>query len=227
MAFFETEFPRKLSYGLSGGAVFSTQVNLGFSGFEQRNRSWAQARNKWSVIVRAQQNGIGTITDLDLLRNFNLVVGGQADAFRLFEPTDFSATRAAGTGIIGAGNGTQTVFQLTKSYQSGSRTYVRTIKKPITASVIDYKGNALANTVVVYVAGVVKTLGVDYTLDYATGLITFAVAPASLAQVAADFQFHYPVRFNTDEFKVAIEDSDVLNSRTIASITTELIEIRL
>jgi uncharacterized protein (TIGR02217 family) len=227
MAFFEVEFPRKLSYAMTGGAMFSTSVNMGFSGFEQRNRNWNTARGKWQVMVSSQQNGSGVVTDFDLLRNFHLVVGGMADAFRLFEPTDFSISLAAGTGILTPGTGAQTIFQLTKSYKIAGRTYVRNITKPITTSVKDYQGNALTNTIVVYVNGVAKTLGVDYTLDYTTGKITFTVAPANGAVVAADCQFHWPVRFNSDEFRGTIEESDVKNNKALVSVAVDLMEIRL
>ena len=59
MAFFENEFPRKIGFfgttgGTMGGPGFSTIVNLGFSGFEQRNRNWTNTRHKYSLDIVAQ-----------------------------------------------------------------------------------------------------------------------------------------------------------------------------
>ena len=58
MSFFEVEFPRKIGFTSSGGGTtpaggpgFSTIVNMGLSGFEQRNRNWAQVRNKYQLDV--------------------------------------------------------------------------------------------------------------------------------------------------------------------------------
>jgi uncharacterized protein (TIGR02217 family) len=229
--FFEVEFPRKLSYGMTGGNTFSTTVNKGFSGYEQRNKNWKSSLSKWTVSVHSQQgaeaNGnVSFITDFDLLRDFNLVVTGQGDAFRLFEPTDYSLSLASGTGILAAPDGTNKIFQITKTYKIGGRAYIRNIKKPITPSVTDYLGNALSNTLTVYVNGVPQTLGSAYTVDYTTGLITFTTAPTLGQIVACDCQFHYPVRFNSDEFKAVIEDSNVLNGNAIVSTAIDLIEVR-
>lgn len=227
MAFFEVEFPRKIAYGMTGGGVFNTSVNEGFSGFEQRNRNWAKARGKWSATVSCQQNGDNVITDFDLLRNFQLVVGGMADAFRLYEPTDHAASMQDGTGIIGTGTGAQTAFQLVKVYRLGTRTYTRKVTKPITDSVKDYQGNTLANTVTVYVNGIAKTLTTDYTIDYTTGIITFVSAPALGAIIAADFEFHIPARFTADEFTGVVEVMNADTGKALVSVTLELMEIRL
>lgn len=227
MSFFEVEFPRKLKYGMSGGAAFSTTVNSGLSGYEQRNRNWSKARGKWTVSAIARQNAdTDVLTDFDLLRNFHLVVGGMADAFRLYEPTDHSLSLASGTGIIGTGNGSNKIFQLTKTYKVGGRSYVRNITKPITASVEDYLGNTLPNSVIVYLNAVAQMSG--YTLDYTTGIITFTAAPGMGVVVSADAQFHYPVRFNKDDFPSTVDESDVLGGNAIVTCAAmELMEVRL
>ena len=222
MAFFECEFPTTLSYRALGGSGFSTIVNEGFSGYEQRNRNWAQSRGKWSVSLQTPASFAGNRQGfVDLLQSFFLVVGGKADAFRLKDHKDFSATAQP----IGTGTGSATVFQLARTYAAGSRTYVRTIKKPIAPPAVDYQGATLPQTVVVHVNGAVVS---GWTVDSTTGLVTFAAAPASGAVITADFEFHYPVRFDTDEFQAQVEDSDVLGAGPIISWhSIGLVEVRL
>lgn len=198
MAFFECEFPTAVGFMAAGGPSFYTTVNEGFAGGEQRNRNWSQTRGVWTIDIQNKPQQY-----FDALHAFFLVVGGQADAFRFKDHKDFTATNQ----IIGTGDGVTTVFQLVKNYVSGPRTYVRNIYKPITSSVLDFEGNPLADTVKVYDQGALLTAGVDYTLDYTTGLITFTTAPVNAHAITSDFQFHYPVRFTTDEFKAQIEQS--------------------
>ncbi len=200
MSFFESEFPTAVGFLATGGPSFSTTVNEGFSGGEQRNRNWSNTRGVWTIDLQFKPQAY-----FDALQAFFLVVGGQADAFRFKDHKDFIATDQT----IGTGDGVTTQFQLVKNYVSGVRTYVRTIYKPITADVTDFQGNTLPNTVNIYDAGALKTLGTDYTQDYTTGIITFTVAPAAGDLITADFQFHYPVRFTTDEMKAQVEESFV------------------
>ncbi len=59
-----------------------------------------------------------------------------------------------------------------------------------------------ADAVTVYVDGVQKTPGVDYTIDLSTGKITFIAAPAAGAKVTADVVNEwFRVAFNEDEME--------------------------
>ena len=64
----------------------------------------------------------------------------------------------------------------------------------------------VAGTVSIAVAGVVKSAAA-YTIDHATGLVTFAPAhiPVSGAAVTAGFIFDVPVRFDTDKLEVSLQ----------------------
>lgn len=214
---------------MSGGASFSTNVNTGFSGFEQRNRNWAKARNKWTVSVMSQQDPTAeSVEDFDLVRNFHLNVGGQADGFRLYEPTDHSASLEEGTGILGVtGDGSNHDFQLTKAYKIAGRTYYRKITKPITSDVDNYLGEALDDTFAAYVNGSLKTVTTDYTLDHTTGILHFITAPSNGAIIAWSGDFHFPVRFASDDFKGTVQESDVRGGHAIVGVTMDLIEIRV
>ncbi len=219
MAFFETEFPRAIGYLAMGGPAFSTTVNEGLSGGEQRNRNWSQTRGVWTIDLQFK-----TQAYFDAVQAFHLVVGGQADAFRLYDHKDHTATGQT----IGTGDGVTVAFQLVKNYASGGRTYTRTITKPITDEVNDFQGNPLTDTVVVYDNGTPKTFITDYTVDQTTGLVTFGTAPAAGHTITADCQFHFPVRFMVDELKAQVEPSDVLGGNILISFPQfELREVKV
>ena len=204
MAFWELEFPRMIDYHRLGGpSGWSTTVNEGFSGQEQRNRNWANSRGKWTVSVMTPSSVVylGTRQSfIDLLTAFHLNAGGKADAFRLFDHTDNEAVNQA-LATIG-GN-----VQLVKNYVIGGRTYQRVITKPITAAVTDFQGNALPNTVFLH------GTSTPVTVDATTGIVT-----GQSAGTAVDFQFHYPVRFDVDELLPQVEESDVEGGQPIITI---------
>lgn len=207
MAFLEVEFPRMFSLLAVGGPGYSTTVNSGFSGFEQRNINWTQSRGDWDIVFTLQSQSF-----YDTLQAFFHGVQGRANGFRLYWPADYQATGQ----FIGLGDGTTTAFQLQKTYTfvaSPGSAIVRPIQKPITSAVVDYQGNALTNTVVVYVTrgGVTHTmpaLGLTVSVNATTGIITFNTPPNSAAEnsgladiITADFQFDWPVRLDIDNLR--------------------------
>jgi len=226
MSFFETEFPRVISYRATGGPAFNTTVNQGFSGFEQRNKNWSLARSKWSVSLITPSKYAGTEQAyIDLIRAFFMNVSGRFDAFRLHDWLDFAFTAEA----IGVGDGsTLGPYQLIKTYTIGARSYVRQIKKPVMSSVKDYEGNSLANTVTLTDNGTPISAS-NYDLDYTTGIVTMhgGHAIANTHIIRASGQFHYPVRFDSDELNVQTEESNVRDGHPITSLSTTLVEVRL
>ena len=86
--------------------------------------------------------------------------------------------------IIGTGDASETTFQLVKLYELGANVVSRTIRKPV------------SGTVVAGIDGVSKTLGVDFTVNTASGLITWTTAPGSGLDVTAGFEFDVPCRFD-------------------------------
>jgi uncharacterized protein (TIGR02217 family) len=212
MAFFEVEFPRTISYKAIGGPGFSTVVNQGFSGQEQRNRNWANSRGKWkiSLLTPPPSQFPGTRQQfVDLLNAFFDVVGGKADGFRLYDHKDHTGLAQPLITVTGG-------VQLAISRVIGGRTYVQPISKPITAAVNDYQGNALANTVFLH------GTSTPVTVDPTTGLVT-----GQSAGTLVDFQFHYPVRFDTDELPLQVEESAIKNGAgPIVNLTSiPLIEV--
>lgn len=161
--------------------MFSTDIVETFGGNEQRNINWSEARGQWNVA-----HGVKTQSQLDTLIAFFRARRGKAIGFRFKDWSDYKVTGQ----VLGTGNGTQTAFQLKKSYTS-LVTVDRTIKKPVSGTIQVYKDAVLQ--------------GSGYTVDITTGVITFTVAPANGVVVSATFEFDVPVRFDTDQIEINLE----------------------
>ena len=122
---------------------------------------------------------------------------GQVFGFRWKDWTDFKSCRpsqviGAIDQEIGRGDGVTLVFSLVKTYLSGAQSYVRPIGKPV------------AGTVICSIAGDQKVDGLEFSVDYETGLVSFVSPPDIGAQVAAGFEFDVPVRFDTDRIITSV-----------------------
>lgn len=210
MPFFECEFPRDIAFQAQGGPGFSTQVNEGFSGFEQRNRNWKIARAKYQIALDHKP-----FAYFQQVYNFWLNVGGRADGFRFFDPKDNQAVDQVCALVVDSPY-TGRVYQLQNTYTAGPRSYTKTIVKPITSAVETFSGGYCSGAVSVEVAGSPVS---GWELDPTTGLLTLATAPGGSppAVVTATFQFHIPVRFNTDECNAVIEESDVADGNMLVT----------
>lgn len=198
-AFHEVQFPPDISYGVTGGPEYSTDVVITGSGFEQRNINWSQARCKYQAA-----HGVKNENQMKRLLAFFRARRGKAYGFRFKDWLDYTGTGE----IIGVGDGTTTAFQLIKTYtDDAGYTEVRKIRKPV------------EGTVKVYVDSVRQTaLSVNAT----TGIMTFTVAPAQNAVIKADYEFDVPVRFDTDHCPQSIKEWDLYSWDNIP-----LIEIRI
>ena len=197
--FEEVQFPDDISYGATGGPVFSTDVVSTFSGHEQRNSNWQQARARYNVA-----SGVKTETQWKALISFFRARRGKAVGFRYKDWSDFQGTNEQ----IGIGDDVQADFQLVKLYASGSVAVSRDVTKPV------------AGTVDIYVDSILQVSGV--TVDTTTGIVTFDTPPAMGEVVTADFEFDVPVRFDSDELQLSIDSYDAGNWRNI-----QLIEVRV
>jgi uncharacterized protein (TIGR02217 family) len=209
MAFFETEFPRSISFKALGGPGRSTIINLGFSGQEARNKNWLNSRRKWTIDLTTPPPSqfSGTRQQfVDLMLSFFEVVGARSDAWRFFDHADHTATNQQ----LATVNGN---VQLVKNYVIGGRTYQRVITKPITEAISQYQGTSLANTV--FLTGTTTAVTVDPT----TGIVS-----GESAGTAVDFQFDVPVRFDVDDLQMQMEES--ASGQPIVTIhSTPIIEV--
>lgn len=194
MGFHDIILDEELSYGSRGGPRFNTEIITTDSGYEERISRWENVRHNFNVGY-----GIRNYQDLADLKDFYTARRGAANTFRFKDWADYltsvdstelgvyQPTPTAFTDqLIDAGDGTEQNFQMIKRYTSGPSTNIRTITKP------------RQDTVSVGVNGVEKTEGVDYTIDYTTGIISFTVAPPNGHDVTWGGQFDNHVRFGED-----------------------------
>ena len=198
-AFHEVQFPPKIAYGASGGAEFNTSISTTFGGFEQRNVNWQKSRGRWDV-----STGIKIKTDMDTVIAFFRARFGKAYGFRFKDWSDYQGVGQ----VIGTGNGTLTAFQLIKTYVSGSNSYVREIKKPV------------SGTVKIYLNAVLQSSG--FAIDLTTGIVTFTTAPGNTVVVSADYEFDVPVRFDTDALAVRADAPGVFVWDSIPIVETRI-----
>ena len=192
MGFHEVRFPANLSFGSVGGPERRTDVVTLANGFEERNTPWAHSRRRYDAGL-----GMRSLDDIEQMVAFFEARQGQLYGFRWKDWSDFKTARASQEvhfedQVIAYGDGSTTVFQLQKSYQSGEASYARPIKKPVTG------------TVKAGIEGLQKFEAVDWEIDTVTGLITFDVPPAENAAITAGFEFDVPVRFDTDRIATSV-----------------------
>ncbi|NDE19352.1 MAG: TIGR02217 family protein [Alphaproteobacteria bacterium] len=198
-AFHEVRFPDDIAYGSLGGPEYSTDVIITAGGFEQRNINWQDARSVYNVA-----HGVKTQSQLDALLAFFRARKGRAYGFRFKDWADYSANMQQ----IGVGTGALTTFQLVKTYSSGGITEIRNIRKPVDNSVSIYVDNMLQNS--------------GFSVNYETGLVTFASAPANTKIIKASFEFDVPVRFDTDRLSSSLDSYGVHSWKNIP-----LVEVRI
>ncbi|WP_084419565.1 DUF2460 domain-containing protein [Henriciella litoralis] len=202
--FFEGRLPVPVGLGASGGPEWRTETITLASGREVRSASWSEARRRWDVVTPPlSRSGFAA------LQGFFNARRGRLQGFRFADLTEFS-TAAPGESVshedeaIGVGDGTQTVFQLVRSTESGD---LQIVRKPVSGSIL------------VGLDGVLQTSG--WSVDTATGLVTFEAPPAGGVVVTAGFEFDWPVRFDTDFLETSFEQPGV--GRVV---TLPLVELR-
>src|SRR5690606_5530558 len=207
MAFHEVRFPDNISRGARGGPERRTQIVELASGDEERNASWANSRRRYDVAY-----GIRRADDLAAVGAFFEARNGRVPGFRCTErgahqPWLPSGTPSPPDQLIGTGDGATTAFELVKRYASGAQSWTRAIAKPV------------AGTVRIALSGVEQLSG--WSVDTATGVVTFSAAPGAGVAITAGFEFDVPVRFDTDVLDVT------LDLERLGSITSiPLLELR-
>ena len=210
MAFHEQRFPTGISLNASGGPERRTEIVTLASGHEQRNSPWADSRRRYNAGY-----GVRSLNDVHAVIAFFEARGGRLHGFRYKDFSDWksAAPQAALTPldqVIGTGTGGLLTFQLSKTYVSGAQSYQRAIRKPV------------AGTVRVALGGVEQTPGSQFSVDSATGIVSFVAAPGPGVSVSAGFEFDVPVRFDTDFLDI---NQASFNAGQIPSIP--LLELRL
>ena len=192
MQFHDVRFPAALSFGSVGGPERRTDVVSISNGFEERNSPWAHSRRRYDAGV-----GIRSLDDVEAMIAFFEARYGQLFSFRWKDWSDFRSCKpsldiSALDQNLGTGDGTQTAFQIMKTYRSGEYEYARPISKPV------------SGTVQLAVAGIAVEAAANYSIDYGSGVISFVEPPAQGQDVTAGFEFDVPVRFDTSSIQTSV-----------------------
>jgi uncharacterized protein (TIGR02217 family) len=198
--FHDVLFPPGISYGSQGGPGFLTRILVLGSGQEARNINWEKSRAKYNCGYNLRSQ-----TELDEVRDFFYCRRGKAYSFPYKDWRDYSVTGQT----IGAGDDNTKTFSLKKTYTDGVYAYDRFNILPVAASAK------------IYFDGVLQESG--YTVDRETATVTFASAPAAGVAITADFEFHVPVRFDTDDLPQTIEPAGHGQTQNIPLVEDRII----
>ncbi|HYM73591.1 MAG TPA: DUF2460 domain-containing protein [Stellaceae bacterium] len=174
-----------LGWSVSKAPRFATRIQRAVSGRELRILDQPSPIWTWTLtyeILRDRNDtraasgpGVG-YDELRTLMGFFLQQQGSFQPFLYDDPTDDRASAQA----IGTGDGSAVAFQLVRT-MSG-------FAEPITAP------NAVGT---IYFNGVRQSPS-TYSVDNATGLVTFASPPPASQLVTVDFTYYFRVRFGDD-----------------------------
>ncbi|WP_300379339.1 DUF2460 domain-containing protein [Henriciella sp.] len=185
--FDDVRFPLAIGPGASGGPEWRTDIIALASGAEVRNARWAVSRRRWDV-----STSVSSLADLAVLSAFFEARQGRLRGFRFRDPANHSSALPGGDVTatdqpVGTGDGATREFQLSRACGP----LVKPVSKPVSGSVR------------IAINGAEKADG--WSVDAASGQVTFDMAPENGADVTAGFEFDWPVRFDTDRLDITHE----------------------
>lgn len=204
MAIPSYRLPEHIERGSGFGPSFKNVIQEAISGNEQRYATWTKCRGVGDLSYSLLTSG-DPVGDFAAILALYRAHFGSLYPWRFKDWSDYTATDE----VFGTGDGSETQFQLSKTYDPsqillntpGTFFYVRDILLLATAPVIE-------------VDGVEKTVTTDYTIS-ASGVVTFTSAPAAGKQLTWTGEFDVPVRFDTDQLPVVMNESDLVAIRSI------------
>ncbi len=204
--------PLGMSLGSSIGPVTSTQQLLVSSGVRKTNKRWTQHLQKFDIGFNVKST-----EDVYVIIDIYNAVDGPFGSFLarpwldwnttqgLMSPGDESFITNVDEPLINTvtglnlGDGTTTTFQMTKEYTGSSATalYRENITKPENGSVL------------LSIDASAKVEGVDFTVNYSTGIVTFIISAPGGAEVPKyGASFFSPVAFMDDELLQQLDFSN-------------------
>lgn len=176
-------FPSCPSFGFTSEPVYRVTKIVTSGGHSRRTRNWDRPLHRYSASLNPAPKG-----DVWDVLDFYHAVGGRAYGFRFLDYVDYKSCRIEeDTSFLDQPLVEISSFgdwQLTKVYENGILQQLREITKPI------------AGTITLADNGTQKTEGVDWDLDYTTGIVTLNFVPVGL--VTWGGEFHVPVRFDSE-----------------------------
>lgn len=192
--FIETpRFPACPKFGHTSSPDYSVTTVKTAGGWERRNANWDETLMRFELTVGP---GPGLIDEIQELLEYWHAVGGNEIGFRYKDPSDYKSCRV-GSNVAATDQPliqiTGSTYQLTKRYAAGAQTKDRSIRKPVTGTILIADDDT------------VKTETTDYTIDYTTGIVTLLFSPVSTGDLTWGGEFDVPVRFD-GQFPIQILD---------------------
>jgi uncharacterized protein (TIGR02217 family) len=182
IAFDNVPFPLEIKH-LRVTPLWSVTA-VGVGGGATQRMSW------WSDALRKFEFDLGTITLANYIlfeKHFNGRRAGTR-SWPFLDRSNYKATVEA----FGTGDGSTVAFQLKKDDGDSGNAYLREIYKPKTGTVTIFDNAATVNPA-------------NYSINYATGIVTFNVAPVSAHALTWTGEFYVPVTYMMNE----ITDADL------------------
>jgi len=164
-----------LGWGVKRTELWKTRVQAAISGKEVRIADWAYPRHRWELAYDFLR-GAPALAEWQALLGFFDQRQGQFDSW-LYQDADDNAIAGQS---LGAADGATVVFQLVRALGG----YIEPILAPNTVTAVRLNGaTQAANT---------------YTVNAATGQLTFNAPPGAGVAIAADFSYYFRCRFLED-----------------------------
>jgi uncharacterized protein (TIGR02217 family) len=191
---------RGLAWNIVKTPTFSTEIQESLAGREVRLQNFQNPIWEFTLTYEYLQNDPkfrdeNEQTPLETLVGFFLARGGQFDDFLLNEAdlTGRLEDSLYSGQPIGAGDGATKAFQIVRNVGG----FLEAVQNPMNQSAT------------VYLNGVSKTQGTDYTI--ANGVVTFTSAPGAGVNITADFVMLQRVRFHTGSSRSGKEGIEFSN----------------
>jgi len=180
MAFLNIRLPVNISYGASGGPVFSTTTAIAKNKTEIRTVNYQTPYRKYNVSL-ASCNA----EQIEKIISFFNVCKGRAYGFRFRDWSDYTVKNSL-TNITESGVNSIKLYRL---YSIDQYTMERRVTKPINGTLIVKKNNVITRS---------------YVADYDNGVLSFQETLPIGTVISTSFEFDVPVRFDTDFLPITI-----------------------
>lgn len=187
-------FPQCPAYGFTKRADYSVTIVERASGIRSVNRNWYYPLHVFSAVPIGDKPE----DDVHKIARFWHAIGGQSGQFLFTDYTDYKSANTLAAAITASDqplverDESPSGHQLTKIYRDDDMLFTqqRIIQKP------------KLGTIVIAEDGIELDEGVDYTIDYDTGIVDID-SPGSGTLLTWGGEFYVPVMFeSTPEFMI-------------------------
>lgn len=231
MAFHDTAvFPPEISHGTRGGPSHRNIIQRLPDGRMNVIVTGPGPLMRFDVADRAKQH-----EHISQVIQFARARRGSGYGFRFLDYFDFSTHPDGFSRVavdepthrheIGVGDGSKTVFRLSKTYGEEGTQVVRRIEKPMRLSEAQAIGHLYLGSIAsgslhfVFVDGTPQGEGVQYSIDYEIGEIVFSVAPPAASVIEWAGYFFVPARFGPEVDEILDASLDAHNVGSVETLT--------